>query len=64
MSNPILDVLISNIKEDQMLLTVVQAKIEESKNQKQEIVNRLKKRVISLREGQITTDVEQGKYVL
>ena len=42
MSNPILDVLISNIKEDQMLLTVVQAKIEESKNQKQEIVNRLK----------------------
>jgi hypothetical protein len=35
-------VLISNIKEDQMLLNVLEAKIEESKSEKQIIVNRLK----------------------
>ena len=38
----IVDVLISTIKEDQMLLNVLEAKIEEAKNEKQVIVNRLK----------------------
>jgi hypothetical protein len=42
MSKTIVDVLISNIKEDQMLLNVLEAKIEESKSEKQVIVNRLK----------------------
>lgn len=38
----IVDVLISNIKEDQMLLNVLEAKIEEAKGEKLTIVNRLK----------------------
>ena len=43
MSNAsIVDVLIGNIKEDQMLLNVLEAKIEESKVEKREIVDRLK----------------------
>ncbi|MCI2230329.1 hypothetical protein MC378_14210 [Polaribacter sp. MSW13] len=43
MSNvTIVDVLIGNIKEDQMLLNVLEAKIEEAKVEKQTIVNRLK----------------------
>jgi len=43
MSNvTIVDVLIGNIKEDQMLLNVLEAKIEEAKGEKQIIVNRLK----------------------
>ena len=43
MSNvTIVDVLIGNIKEDQMLLNVLEAKIEEARVEKQTIVNRLK----------------------
>ena len=43
MSNvTIVDVLIGNIKEDQMLLIVLEAKIEEARVEKQTIVNRLK----------------------
>lgn len=43
MSNAsIVDVLIGNIKEDQMLLNVLDAKIEESKGEKKVIVDRLK----------------------
>ena len=38
----IVDVLISNIKEDQMLLNLLEAKIEEAKGEKLTIVNRLK----------------------
>ncbi|QTE21103.1 hypothetical protein [Polaribacter cellanae] len=38
----VVDVLISNIKEDQMLLNVVEAKMNETKDQKQAIVNRLR----------------------
>lgn len=38
----IVDVLIGNIKEDQMLLNVLEAKIEESKSEKRVIVDRLK----------------------
>lgn len=38
----IVDVLIGNIKEGQMLLNVLEAKIEEAKGEKQTIVNRLK----------------------
>jgi len=43
MSNvTIVDVLIGNIKEDQILLNVLEAKIEEARVEKQTIVNRLK----------------------
>lgn len=38
----IIDVLISNIKEDQMLLNVLEAKIDEAKKEKGTITNRLK----------------------
>lgn len=38
----IIDVLIGNIKEDQMLLNVLEAKIEEARGEKRVIVNRLK----------------------
>ncbi|MCP4181180.1 MAG: hypothetical protein GY756_25740 [bacterium] len=38
----IIDVLIGNIKEDKMLLNVLEAKIEETKAEKRTIVNRLK----------------------
>ncbi|MCI5051016.1 MAG: hypothetical protein MRY57_01800 [Candidatus Pacebacteria bacterium] len=43
MSNAnIVDILIGNIKEDQMLLNVLEARIEEAKNEKRAIVSRLK----------------------